>query len=265
MVSSSTLRLFVCKTINGVSYLKADYYTLCYTDQWYTYSKFALIFIGLYPIGIPALFFGLLYKNRHSLSRPGVRAQLGFLYDAYDRSKWWFELEDCIYKLIMTSLLAFIPNNNGWQLIFGLFVAVTHLSVLFVLKPYKRNTDDTLQLLVQSELILILYSALVLTRQKIDAKEDGLLSFVLISINVLTASFAFYKGFAIIGAWLKKKWELRNPERKLRKAFIDQSQKILDFSKLDRSGKVFINGKVVDQAKLYGIDESILKPKSKKT
>jgi len=34
----------------------------------------------LYPIGVPAFFFWLMWRYRKRLAEPGVRLQLGFLY-----------------------------------------------------------------------------------------------------------------------------------------------------------------------------------------
>ena len=42
--------------------------------------------ILIYPVGIPVFFFSMLWKYRRfdRLYEPGVRAQLGILYDAFD-------------------------------------------------------------------------------------------------------------------------------------------------------------------------------------
>jgi hypothetical protein len=59
--------------------------------------------------GIPAVFLYFLHKYRKRLREPGVRVQLGFLYEAYTPNLWYFEVVDMLYKLIMTSLIGFIP------------------------------------------------------------------------------------------------------------------------------------------------------------
>src|SRR5688572_6877271 len=84
--------------------------------------------------GIPVYYWFLLHRNRNRMQQPGIRVQLGFLYEgeargllgspqevtphdhplallaaAYDRDSWWFELVDMINKLFLTSLLPFLP------------------------------------------------------------------------------------------------------------------------------------------------------------
>jgi len=44
----------------------------CLTSQWNGYAVFASFMILLYPLGIPALFFFLLFKYRHRLKEPGM-------------------------------------------------------------------------------------------------------------------------------------------------------------------------------------------------
>ena len=56
------------------------------------FRNFAGIMIIVYPIGVPAFFFVMLYRYRKRLDEIGIRAQLGFLYDAYTRDMWFFEM-----------------------------------------------------------------------------------------------------------------------------------------------------------------------------
>jgi hypothetical protein len=50
------------------------------------------LFFFLAQIGIPLYMFLMLFKYRNKLLNPGVRAELGFLYDAYERDVWYFEM-----------------------------------------------------------------------------------------------------------------------------------------------------------------------------
>jgi hypothetical protein len=160
-VSSTILRTFVCKTVEGVTYLQVDYAEECYdctrgrahergagadsgwtrAARWKTYATLSALMIPVYPIGIPAFFFFMMWRyvkygaasqpashpsprvcsrcvcvrvracRAGRLREPGVRAELGLLYDAYDPSMWWFEMVDMIHKLIVTSVLAFFPEK----------------------------------------------------------------------------------------------------------------------------------------------------------
>jgi hypothetical protein len=111
------------------------------------------VFTLLYPIGMPLFFGRMLYRYRNRLWEPGVQLELGFLYAAFTRQMYMFELIDvrtaaraalpfplCLSfacervlifislvcwwvgvqmanKLFLTSILAFLPN--GYQMPIG--------------------------------------------------------------------------------------------------------------------------------------------------
>jgi hypothetical protein len=91
------------------------------------------------------------------LDEPAVRGQLGFLYDAYERDFWYFEMIDMGHKLILTSLLAFVPG--AWQMTAGLLVVLSYLAIVLLFRPYFRKSDDRLFVAGQGELVLIMMGA----------------------------------------------------------------------------------------------------------
>lgn len=99
-----------------------------------------------------------------------------------------------LHKLVLTSGLAFAPAD--YQLILGLAMAVAYMIVLLLRKPFRRKGDDRLQLLVQVELVLILYCGYAyqrpdiveLTQQK---SFDIIMSAILISISALLVVYFF--------------------------------------------------------------------------
>jgi hypothetical protein len=90
--SSTVLRTFVCKKIEGIDYLQADFSLTCYNGDWNYWAKIAGAMVFVYPIGIPAFFMFMMLRYRGRLDEIGVRAELGFLYDAYTRDMWWWEM-----------------------------------------------------------------------------------------------------------------------------------------------------------------------------
>ena len=99
-----------------------------YTFMWWYSVSFTLV----YPIGIPTLYFVLLYTNRDLIAptpaipadgqrtEPIVAAQLrlreanapriahlGFLIDSYEPGRMYFEVVECVRKLMLTGMLTF--------------------------------------------------------------------------------------------------------------------------------------------------------------
>lgn len=204
LVCSTIFRVFVCENIYGTNYLLADFSKVCAGDEWQNYRNYAIFMIFVYPLGIPAFFFFMLwrYRRQDRLQEPGIRAELGFLYESYDTGLWWFEMADMLHKLITTSLIAFLPQNG--QLPAALVVLTLYMIVILVVKPYKRKGDDRLHLFVQIELWLFVYVGYLYYQfVTVSTQTDGALSFLLISICVLL--FAFFLLQVLKAIWKKYK------------------------------------------------------------
>ena len=165
-VSSSVLRLYVCKRIERTHYLIADFSVECFTPKWQSYAYGTMALVLLYPIGIPLFFFMLLAVNRHRLREDRVKAQLGFLYEGYRWEVWWWEIVDCFHKLFLTSVIAFFPRES--QLPVGMCAATLYLVLLLRVNPYQRHSDDRLHLLAQNEIALLLMAGNIFYFQPLD-------------------------------------------------------------------------------------------------
>lgn len=154
-VSSKVLSFYRCSSvIEGERYLSEDYHETCMNDKWMSYLVFNVFAVLLYPIGIPVCFFVLLYINRKRFGMHKVRLQMGFLYDGYSPTAWWFELADMMHKFSLTSLLFFFPES--YQMPLGMIVSVSYTFVILLAQPYYRRSDDLLHLTGQTELLLLM-------------------------------------------------------------------------------------------------------------
>lgn len=217
-VSSTILRLYVCTEVEGVHYLRADMSITCYTTQHNAYMALGAFFIALYPVGIPVFFFVMLYRYRHRLQEDGVKAELGFLYDGYDHTFWWFEVLDMVHKLTMTGLLAFVPPTQ--QLGVAVCIAVSYAAVILVIRPYIRKADDRLHLFAQVEIFVACVAGYMFGSQiAMDKATDVGLSVLLIVIFA-----AFTALFAVQAARVIYKMVRLRRERRLRKAHLAQSK-----------------------------------------
>ncbi|CAN0474933.1 unnamed protein product, partial [Scytosiphon promiscuus] len=68
-VSSTVFQMFACDPLDdGIEYLRADYRIFCTDAKHRALQVYAVLMIVVYPVGIPLLFFGLLYRHREVLS-----------------------------------------------------------------------------------------------------------------------------------------------------------------------------------------------------
>jgi len=185
-VSSMMLSLFVCRRVNdGAIYLVADFSQLCYSPEWMTYIGVAVLFILMYPIGVPTAFFFLLRRYKARLNEPDVQLQLGFLYEAYNSDMYYFELADMANKLVMTSLVTFLLPD--WQLPAAMVFTGCFITLLLIKSPYIRKGDDRLHMFVEIEIFLLLLCGYILqslNATQIDSNINLLISIVLIALTI---------------------------------------------------------------------------------
>jgi len=212
LVSSTIFRIWNCMNVYGQWYLFVDFTIMCYDSTWNSFADYAWVMVWIYPVGIPAFFFFMLYRyyRQDRLDEPGIRAELGFLYASFDRSLWFFELIDMAHKLFLTSFLQLISLDSQLQV--GLAVVTVYMMVLLLVKPYKRKGDDKLHLFVQIEIWLFLYCGFLYYENILPSSSaETLLGALLIAICCLIFLYLFIQ---IIQVLYKKYREKKEKEGK---------------------------------------------------
>lgn len=183
-VSSTVLSVFECKQVDGVRYLVSDFSIICGDPLWQQYFPYTIVMTIVYPIGVPVVLFSLLFFQRKQLYKnEHVARSLGFLYQAYRADMWYFELLDIMHKLILTSILRFLPPDT--MLPFGMVVSAGYTAALLVMCPYIRKSYDLLVLLTQVEVfLLMLVCYLLQTIGEIPKAIDDLMSVGMIIITI---------------------------------------------------------------------------------
>lgn len=82
-MSNKVLAYFQCQNIDGIDYLIPDMSIRCTDKKYLSFLPWALAMTGVYPIGVPAFLFWLLFRNRTRLQRPQIILAIGFLYGSF--------------------------------------------------------------------------------------------------------------------------------------------------------------------------------------
>lgn len=64
-ISTRVFRIFACMQVGSVYVLRCDLNVECFTGRWYSYSFGAITALLVFVIGIPSLFFSLMWKARN--------------------------------------------------------------------------------------------------------------------------------------------------------------------------------------------------------
>jgi hypothetical protein len=149
-------------------YLYAAYDQQCYEGDWLAYLPVGILGLFLYPIGTPALFFGLIYweKLKDNLADEAVVARIGFLYGRFKPEFWWYETSEVIRKMVMGSLVQFVrPNNKGGtptQILVSAALNIGFLVMFLSCWPFKSIDDNMLMSLSLVAITVTLFCALAL-------------------------------------------------------------------------------------------------------
>jgi hypothetical protein len=191
--------LFLCQDIDGKPYLEADYKLRCYDERWQFYVLVDLVVIIVWVIGVPSFFAYLLHRIQatHSNRMPHIRYTLGFLFQQYTKKAWWFEIVDMLQRLIITSLLPFIPKFlPPWMLLpIGMIIILVHTSIIMIRQPYLLQGHEQLHLLSQVNVFMVLLAAYIIDSGGVvnTYGDEAFLSFFLIlSVLLFVMYFAFH-------------------------------------------------------------------------
>ena len=197
-LTSTILRVWHCRDINGTQYLVADYRLVCVSSsdvdsKWLGYAMIAGVAFMCYAVGIPLLFSYLLYRNRHALhdvehpNHAECASKLGFLYKAYTPKAWWWENVLLAHKLALTGLIIFIKPDTTSQLAAGFFISFLFLILHLLVNAYAENEEFELQTNSMISITMTLFGGILLKTDTQDEDANGLLimSILLVAVNVL--------------------------------------------------------------------------------
>ena len=208
-VSYTIFQTFPCDDLDdGNAYLRADYSLECSTALHNTFKTYALVMVGVYPVGIPGVFAWCLARNRGDLIKTDRETlphleSLSSLWTAYKPSRYFYELVECTRRIALTGIAAFVLPNSAAQISIVLLVAVAFVFISEVIAPFKRDVDANLYRWGNTIVVTSLYVALLLKVNLVDESEESIVAFsgVLIAANVVMIVAVLVQTVLVIMEW----------------------------------------------------------------
>jgi predicted outer membrane repeat protein len=205
--SAAVFSTFACDDIEGTgkSYLRADYSIQCGTATHTSYIVYAAFMMLVYPIGIPVLYTYLLRRHRGHLTRSAaataaaaVNAQdsrtdkadlksTKFLWQAYKPQYYYWEVTECIRRVLLTGLVVFIYPNSAAQPVIACIMAAISLFVALRFQPHIDSWDGNIYTTGGIVILLSIYLTLLLKVDvsKEQSEDKDLFSMLLIALNIV--------------------------------------------------------------------------------
>eukprot|EP00519_Triparma_laevis_P001961 CAMPEP_0182516702 /NCGR_PEP_ID=MMETSP1321-20130603/40862_1 /TAXON_ID=91990 /ORGANISM="Bolidomonas sp., Strain RCC1657" /LENGTH=595 /DNA_ID=CAMNT_0024724333 /DNA_START=1 /DNA_END=1786 /DNA_ORIENTATION=+ len=221
-VSIKVFSTFACRQFdNGWSVIKVDHNLDCNADEHAFYTFYATAMTLVYPIGIPLMYWILLFRKRKLLNggqkekekrmsteqalrealeerekneekEPTLKS-LSFLYGNYEPKYWWFEVFESIRKLALTGFLVFVAPGSAAQVLFSLIICFVALLVYRDCKPFTSESTDGLNSATQLQLYFTLLGALAI-KVNLDGEklqDKGYFDVILTGVQFVPALISF--------------------------------------------------------------------------
>ena len=176
-VSSVVFQMFACDKLDtGKSYLRADYTIDCDSDKHRVLQIYAGLMMILYPVGIPALYAGLLFSNRRVLRDEKSREESHFarpisdLWKPYKPQRFYYEMVECTRRILLTGAVVFIYPKTASQIAVAFAIAVFFVFVSEAMAPYKSCWDAWTSRIGHAIVFASMYFALLL---KVDVSDES--------------------------------------------------------------------------------------------
>jgi hypothetical protein len=173
-----------------------------FADVW------ASFMILLYPIGIPLLYFWLLYKNRYDIihrydaenratvvhansQQPNIK-MFKFLYDSYKPQYWYFEIIETSRRLMLTGALSVTDAGASGQVVFGIIIAVFYMKIYAYYQPYELEESSIVAELAQYQIFFSFFGSLVIQNNILAPSYNNLIGGLMIVLNLSATLLSIY-------------------------------------------------------------------------
>ena len=176
--SSMIFQMFDCDALDdGNDYLRADYTIQCSGPKHRVLQTFAKTMIPVYPLGIPAVFAFLLFRNRRVLLDKDAREDatnnvrsISDLWEPYKPSRFFYEVIECGRRIVLMSVVMVVDDDSSAQIAVTLTLAIVFAVILEGLAPYESQMDAWVCRLAHAVVVFSMYYALLL---KVNISNDS--------------------------------------------------------------------------------------------
>jgi hypothetical protein len=145
LVCPPVIATFLCRTVDGTSYLVADYTLQCGTPQWDLAVAWCSTWLVVYVVGLPLAV--VLALRRHIPS-------VAFVSDGYREHplmRYW-EVLEMARKLLLSSAVLLFDKGTSMQIAVATVLSVAFLIAHTLFEPFENPADNRLQTLALASL-----------------------------------------------------------------------------------------------------------------
>lgn len=188
VVSVHIVSVFSCHSVDGTSYLRADYSVGCDSAEWHLMAIWA-IFSLFYVVGLPVFVLWTLYRycTKAKQGRNPENLLYGFLlidYKSHAPAMLWDGIE-MLRKLVLSIIGSFWSSQSPMAIATALLLSVVFLVLHASYWPFKAWELNLLQMNSLIVLSLMYFAGLLLRVNAVGHSDEASLGVMLIVILVM--------------------------------------------------------------------------------
>ena len=201
-VSTTIFKTFQCEHVGDdpVEYLRSDQSIDCDSPGHRLDKIYAMSMILVYPLGITVFYAYVLVKKRRELSsderdRDTKLIKISFLWEMYKPRYWYFEVIECVRRLIMTGMLVLVRPGETTQVAVAMLFAIISIVLYTHLRPFENPHDNRLAIVSQWAIFFTLFAAMLI-KTKVDDEDDydqTLFGLILVACNCTAFVLAIWQ------------------------------------------------------------------------
>ena len=184
-VSAVIFSMFSCTdsdpdavTDGHTKYLHSDYSISCASSRYHAAKVYAIFMVFLYPIGIPTMFFALLYYYRRGIEQRTRVDKLHqpcyvieFLWFPFTPPFWFFECIDIVYRVSLTGFLVLLKQGSAEQIMVGMLLSFVYVQLHQHVTPHEDRWVQRVKILSIWQIFLFLFVILLVETEVLQGDD----------------------------------------------------------------------------------------------
>jgi len=192
-VSVLIFQTFSCHNVGSEDeedmYMTSDYRVSCDSKRYKYAFWWAISMVFVYPVGIPFLYFCILYSSRDLILAESIKGEVvNMLCEDYLVKYWYWTVVDAVYRVFVTGVLVLF-NSTVDTIMAGVMLTLIYLKAVQLLQPF---SDTQLNIIKEISLWQIFFVFLIALLIKMKDSHNDFLAVCL--LVTFFANFIFLGG-----------------------------------------------------------------------
>lgn len=177
---------FNCRRLDEGELWMSSYLNIpCWDSTYYKYAWIVAVpSIMVWGIGVPSLCLLILWKRKRMLDLTEMKLRLGFLYNGYEYSKFYWEFVILYRKIAIISIAVFLTNiSTSIQALTAMLVLLAAFALQSKHQPYVVNTMNQLELRAILVAAVTIYCGLYYITNDLDGNSQLILFIIIAAVN----------------------------------------------------------------------------------